>query len=108
MQSHSQLNSADRPRILPLVLLLAAAVVFLVSCGPNIIKGRPPFISISSMSLIDDRLAADFDIRNQNGVPMNISMIDITVTVNGVQLTRENREFELLIGANSVEEVNAG
>ncbi|MDH3922974.1 MAG: LEA type 2 family protein [Xanthomonadales bacterium] len=106
MQSHSQLNSADRPRILPLVLLLAAAVVFLVSCGPNIIKGRPPFISISSMSLIDDRLAADFDIRNQNGVPMNISMIDITVTVNGVQLTRENREFELLIGANSVEEVN--
>ena len=58
------------------------------------------------MSLIDDRLSADFDIRNQNGIPMTISMIDITVTVNDVELTRENREFELLVGANSAEEVN--
>lgn len=77
-----------------------------LSCGSNIIKGRPPFISISSMSLIDDRLSADFDISNQNGVPMTISMIDITVTVNDVELTRENRAFELEIGANSAEEVS--
>ena len=95
-----------RPRTLALPLFLAAAVAVIVSCGPNIIKGRAPFISISSMSLIDDRLSADFDIRNQNGIPMTISMIDITVTVNDVELTRENREFELLVGANSAEEVN--
>ena len=81
-------------------------MIVTLSCGPNIIKGRPPFISISSMSLIDDRLSADFDISNQNGVPMTITMIDITVTVNEVELTRENRAFELEIGANSAEEVS--
>jgi len=81
-------------------------MIVTLSCGPNIIKGRPPFISISSMSLIDDRLSADFDISNQNGVPMTITMIDITVTVNEVELTRENRAFELDIGANSAEEVS--
>jgi hypothetical protein len=85
---------------------MAASMIVTLSCGPNIIKGRPPFISISSMSLIDDRLSADFDISNQNGVPMTITMIDITVTVNEVELTRENRAFELDIGANSAEEVS--
>jgi LEA14-like dessication related protein len=88
------------------LLFMAVLMAVTVSCGPNIIKGRPPFISISSMSLIDERLSAEFDIRNQNGVPMTISMIDITVTVSDVDLTRENREFELQIGANSAEEVS--
>lgn len=86
-----------------LTLLLAASVV---SCGPQVIKGRPPFISISGMSLVDDRLSADFDIRNENGVPMTINMIDITVSVNDVELARENRDFDLAIGANSAEEVH--
>ncbi len=89
-----------------LLFFLAISSVVAISCGPNIIKGRPPFISISSMSLIDERLSAEFDIRNQNGVPMTISMIDITVTVNDVELTRENREFDLQVGANSAEEVS--
>ena len=77
-----------------------------VSCGPQVIKGRPPFISISGMSLSDNVLSADFDVSNQNGIPMTISMIDITVTVNEVELTRENREFNLAIDANSTEEVH--
>jgi LEA14-like dessication related protein len=89
-----------------LLFFMAVLLAVTISCGPNIIKGRPPFISISSMSLIDERLSADFDIRNQNGVPMTISMIDITVTVNDVELTRENREFDLLIDANSAEQVS--
>lgn len=89
-----------------LLFFMAVSTIVTLSCGPNIIKGRPPFISISGMSLIDDRLSADFDISNQNGVPMKITMIDITVTVNEVELTRENRAFELEIGANSAEEVS--
>jgi hypothetical protein len=89
-------------RLLLLLLLAAGAV----SCGPDVIKGRPPFISISGMSLEGDRLSADFDVRNQNGVPMTINMIDITVTVNDVELARENRDFDLAIGANSAEEVH--
>lgn len=103
MESSKLIQSGRRSWILLLFMMISMSAV--ISCGPNIIKGRPPFISISSMSLIDDRLSADFDIRNQNGVPMTISMIDITVTVNDVELTRENREFDLQIGANSAEQV---
>ena len=86
--------------------VLLATVLAVTACGPQVIKGRPPFISISSMSLSGDTLSADFDISNQNGVPMTISMIDITVTVNEVTLARENRDFQLTIDANSTEEVH--
>jgi LEA14-like dessication related protein len=86
-----------------LMLLVAAGAV---SCASEIIKGRPPFISISGMSLVDNRLSADFDIRNQNGVPMSIDMIDITVKINDVEITRDNRNLDLSIGANSAEEVH--
>ena len=102
---YSKLNCSARPSWLLLFFMIVSMAVTL-SCGSNVIKGRPPFISISSMSLVDDRLAADFDIRNQNGVPMSISMIDITMSVNDVEMTRENRELELQIGANSAEEVS--
>jgi hypothetical protein len=102
MEFHKKLISTTSPARLALLILLAVACV---SCGPQIIKGRSPFISISGMSLVDDRLSAEFDIRNQNGVPMTIDMIDITVTVNDVELTRDNRTFDLLVDANSAEEI---
>lgn len=92
-------------RIVPAVLLVLT-MSLLASCGPSIIKGRPPFISISGMSLEGDTLSADFDISNQNGIPMTIDSIDITVTVNDVELTRYNSDFKLTIDTNSTEEVN--
>lgn len=87
-------------------LLLLLVVAGAVSCASEIIKGRPPFISVSGMSLVDDRLSADFDIRNQNGVPMSIDTIDITMNINDVEIARENRNFELVVGANSAEEIH--
>jgi hypothetical protein len=87
-----------------LPLALAAALVC-AACGPSVIEGRPPFIGISGMTLEGDTLAADFRIDNQNGVAMDIQAVEITVTVNEVTLTRENRDFALSIDANSSEEV---
>jgi hypothetical protein len=92
-------------RIRALAILVLTAVVC-VSCGPNVIKGRPPFISISGMYLIDNNLSADYDISNQNGVEMTIEMIDITVVINEVEISRLNKDFDLVIGANSTEEVH--
>ena len=86
-------------------LSLLALVLLTVSCGPQVIEGRPPFINISGLSLNDDRLAAVFDISNQNGVPMTITRFEISVTVNDIDLTREERTQELLIDANSTEEI---
>jgi hypothetical protein len=75
------------------------------ACGPQVIEGRPPFIGISAMQLVDETLSASFRISNQNGVPMNIEAIDIEVTVNDVELARENKAFKLAIDANSAEEI---
>jgi hypothetical protein len=99
-------NETIRPRgRAALVVTCLLITLFSAACGPQVIKGRPPFISISGMALAGEKLSAEFDITNQNGIPMTISMIDITVTVNDVELTRENRSFDLVVGANSTEEI---
>ena len=100
------MNTKNWPQSFTRLLLALLIALGIVSCASEIIKGRAPFISISGMSLIDDKLSADFDIRNQNGIPMTIDMIDITVKVNDVELARDNRNFDLIIGANSAEEVS--
>jgi len=102
MEFYKKLISSSGTARLALLILLTVACV---ACGPQVIKGRSPFISISGMSLVDERLSAEFDIRNQNGVPMTIDMVDIIVTVNDVELARENRSFDLLVDANSAEEI---
>lgn len=84
------------------LLLLAGALC--TACGPQVIKGRPPFVGISAMNLSDDRLATQYRIDNQNGVAMTIQAIEVTVMVDDMQLTRDNRELRLLIDANSAEE----
>jgi hypothetical protein len=82
--------------LLPLILCCSA-------CGPHIISGRPPFISISELSLEGDQLSANFNISNQNGEPMDIDGIDIKVKVEEAELTRYNEDFKLTISANSTE-----
>lgn len=105
MERYEYVNSnLPRKTAFRLFTLLAVTAIC-ISCGPGVIKGRPPFINLSDMSLADDRLTGEFDISNQNGVPMSIEMIDIKMTINGVELARENRELKLLIGANSTEKV---
>jgi len=106
MEISKQLKFKARPQLFVRLLLLALLAAGAISCGSQIIKGRPPFISISGMSLVEGKLSADFDIRNQNGIPMTIDMIDITVKVNDVEVTRENRDFDLSIGSNSAEEIH--
>jgi hypothetical protein len=96
-------NMIRKPGSRLLLLLLIAAGC--LSCGPQVIKGRAPFISISGMSLAENKLSVAFDIRNQNGIPMTIEAIDITVMSNSVELAREDRAYDLIIGANSAERV---
>ena len=88
-------------RWMTLVLLIGSCA----SCGSHVIEGRPPFIGISAMQLADEKLSADFRIANQNDVAMTIQTIDITITINEVELIRENRDLQLSIDANSAEEV---
>lgn len=83
--------------------LLILCCFLLAGCGPQVIKGRPPFVNISAMSLIDGTLATEFDISNQNGVPMSIDNVDITVRVGESVLAGLNQPVDLVIDANSTE-----
>jgi hypothetical protein len=84
---------------LALLLLLVAA------CGPGIIRGRPPFISIAGLTLDQTQLTTVFSVSNQNGEPMEINGIEIRVQLEDVVLTRYNDNFRLTIDANSTEDV---
>jgi hypothetical protein len=86
-----------------LALLMAGALC--TACGPQVIEGRPPFVGIASMSLSDGRLATEFRVDNQNEVPMNIQAFEVSVTAGDVMLTRDTRQLDLLIDANSAEEI---
>lgn len=95
-------------RIAPTVTwlwFLMATALACASCGPQVISGRPPFIGIAAMQLEGESLSADFRIANQNESAMNISAVDITVTVNGIELASEQRAVELSIDASSSEEL---
>ena len=88
----------SRSYVLLLLIILGCA-----ACGPDIIQGRPPFISISDLAMQGDRLSADFSISNPNGEAMNIDGIEITVRIEEAELTRYNEDFKLTIDANSTE-----
>jgi len=62
-------NFARNMYFVSLLLIIMACT----ACSQNIIKGRPPFISISELSLQDDRLSVDFNISNPNGEAMKSS-----------------------------------
>lgn len=94
-----------RLRRAPILLAGLLTVAGLAACGPDVIKGRPPFIGISGMSLQGERLSVDFRVSNQNGVPMTIQAYELAMSVDDVVLVRENRPYELAIDANSAEEL---
>ena len=77
---------------------LALAMFVIAACTPNVIRGRPPFVSLSGLNLADDRLNAEIRFSNQNGVPMTISATEIAVTVRDTDLLRHGRPLDLPIG----------
>ncbi len=85
------------------LVLFFLVILSCSACGPQIIRGRPPFISISELSLEGERLSANFTISNHNGEPMDIDGIEIEVRVEEAELTRYNEDFKLKISANSTE-----
>lgn len=95
----------SRQRTLLMVMLLAAVTV--TSCGgPRLIQGRPPFVGISGMRLVDNDLETDFRVANQNEVIMTLQSIALDVSVDSGVLVSEKRELALEIGASSSEELH--
>jgi hypothetical protein len=85
--------------------MLTLAMLVIAACGPNVIRGRPPLVTLTGLSLADDQLTAEVGFSNQNGVPMTISAVDIAVTARDTDLLRHTRPLDLPIDANSAEDL---
>lgn len=95
-----------RPGRLLACAALALVMIQAAGCGPERIEGRPPFVNIAYMALESDKLSADFDIRNENEVPMTVSVVEISVTVENSNLVTHRDSPGLEIGASSSERVH--
>lgn len=84
-------------------LILAALVC--AACGPHLVKGEPPFVSIASLALQDDKLLASFNVRNINDLIMDIDSADFTVRVYDTELMRYSGAIVLDIDPNATEEM---
>jgi len=87
------------------LLALVVMVALCAACGPHQVKGQPPFVSITSIAVDGDRLAATFNVRNINDVPMDIDAVDITIRIGTAELTRHQGALMLSVDPNTTEEV---
>ena len=88
------------------MLALFALALIVAACGPKLITGRAPFISIAGMVLDGNSLETRYDIANQNGVKMNIEEFEVSVLIESRELVRHQRREKLPIDANSSERVS--
>lgn len=86
--------------------LLLTSLVLCSACGPQQVKGQPPFVGISSLSMQESSLSARLNIRNINDVELHIDAIDIKLRVRDVELTHYVNDFKLTVDPNTTEEVS--
>lgn len=87
------------------LLLLILTICLCAACGPHKVKGKAPVVSISSLTIQGENLAATFNIRNINDVPLDIEQIQITIRVQDTELTRHVESIGLSIDPNTTEEI---
>lgn len=90
---------------LPSAFTLVLVALLSAACGPHQVKGEPPFVSIGSFALQDDKLVASFNVRNINDLIMDIDSADFTVRVYDTELMRHNGTVVLDIDPNATEEM---
>lgn len=92
-------------KILPLLLTIILCALMCAACGPRQVRGKAPVVSISSITVQGENLAASFNIRNINDVPMDIDQIRINIRVQDAELTRHVESLALSIDPNTTEEI---
>jgi hypothetical protein len=88
-----------------LYTLLLLSLLLCAACAPNKIKGNPPFVGISSLTMKEQTLGASFDVRNINEVEMVIDSVEISIRVKGSDFTRYSGAYSLTLDPNTTEEI---
>lgn len=89
----------------PQICLLLLTLLLCASCGAKIIKGEPPLIRLTELSHRDNNINLQLNLRNVNGIDLNVRSIDLRLTVNEDQdeLIVYTGPVETIIVANGTE-----
>ena len=89
----------------PGIVLLLLAVLLCASCGSKGIRGEPPVIRITELSHRDNSITLQLNLRNLNGVDLNVKGIDLRLTVSEGKdtLIGYSGPVETIIVANGTE-----
>lgn len=74
----------DKPRYrhYPGFYLLLTTALLCVSCGSNVVRGESPLVRITELSHADNQINLQLNIRNLNGVDLNVQSIDFRLSVD--------------------------
>lgn len=63
------------------ISLLVLTALLCTACGSQLVRGEPPMVRMSELSHRDNNINLQLNIRNINGVDLNILAIDLNLTV---------------------------
>jgi len=89
-----------------LILQISLLALCTACGGAHQVKGESPFVRISSMSVRENSLTAEFDIHNVNDVKMDIDAIDIRIMGKNTELGHYTGNLSLSVDPNTTEEVS--
>ena len=91
----------------PGILLLLLTVLLCASCGSKLVRGEPPAVRITELGHRDNTISLQLNLRNLNGVDLDVQSIDFRLTANKdedkEELIAHNGPVKTNIVANGVE-----
>lgn len=85
-------------------LILAAMIILLcTACSAKLVRGEAPLVRMNELSHQDGNIALQLSIRNVNGVPLDISAIDFSLSVNDDEILVYTGSTDTNIVANGTE-----
>ena len=98
MRSLKHLNKKS----LGLALILLAALL-ISGCGSKIIRGASPMVRLTELSHQNNKITLQINMRNLNGVDLDVQSIDINLSAQGDQLFSYKGPVNTVITANGTE-----
>jgi len=83
--------------------LVILAVVLSAACGNKLIRGASPMVRMSELSHQDDYITLHLNMRNVNGVPLDIQTINFSLSVDNTELFAYQGPVDINIVANGTE-----
>lgn len=85
------------------IALLAIIIAFTSACGNKLIRGASPMVRMTELSHEDDTIQLQINIRNLNGVDLEVLGAELTMLVEDGELLNYRGPVNIKIAANGTE-----